>query len=209
MLVLLLAGAAVQATTISSINMEVRRSGYTVLASDDPASLLAQFNLGSLVCDVSLSSLDMVGSNQTCGGPLTDIATLFSIDFSQDSATMWQFGADWGRGGIAFLTNGGSGYLGPLTGDYWWALDWNNSDVIDFTINGSGSATLNLLGFEGCCGGAMSLRYSNDYGRTWTVATVNAVPEPSTLALLGLGLLGVGLAVRSRRTTLVDERAKG
>jgi len=204
---LMLSAAAAQATIISSINMEVRNSGYTVLGTDDPTSLLAQFALGSSVCDVSLDALDLVGSSQTptCGGPTTNIATLFSLHIAQDGVVLFEFGADWGLGGIAFLTSGTSGDTGALTDDYWWNLDWNNSDVIGFGVPATGSFTgsytLNLLGFEGCCGGAMSLRYSDDYGETWQIATVNGVrpiPEPSTLALLGLGLLGMGLVSRRK-----------
>ena len=200
-LALILSAAAAQATTISSINMEVHDSTYTVLATDDPTSLMAEFASGDTVCDVSLGALNLVGSSQTCGGPVQDIATLFSLHIYQDGVVLFEFGADWGRGGIGFLSDGGSGQFGPLTDDYWWNLDWNNSDVIGFGVGGTGNYTLNLLGFEGCCAGPMSLRYSDDGGETWQIATVNGfrpVPEPSTLALLGLGLLGMGLAGRRK-----------
>ena len=203
-LLAMLLGTAAHATIISSINMEVRDSTYSVLGTDDPTSLLAEFASGGLVCDVSLDALSLVGSSQTCGGPTTNIATLFSIDITQSGVVLFEFGADWGRGGIAFLTGGTGDEYGPYTpaDNLWWALDWNNSDVIGFGVPASGSYsgsyTLNLLGFEGCCGGAMSLRYSDDGGGTWQMAAVNAIPEPSTLALLGLGLLGLGLVSRRK-----------
>lgn len=196
MATLLAVPLAAEAAPIYSIDMEVRNSTYAVQAGDTSAGLLAEFNSGSQVCDVALAAIDLVGSTQTCGGPATDIATLITLDLSQTSTTRWQFGADWGRGGVIYLTNGGSGER-TYTQDIWWGLDWNSSQVIDFSISGTGSYTLGLLGFEACCGGAMSLRYSEDGGRTWQIAAVN-VAEPGTLALLGLGLLGLGFVGRRK-----------
>jgi hypothetical protein len=193
--ILLLGSLSAQATLITSIDMEVRSTEYVAASGSSLDAALTAFQAGGDVCDVSLTSLDLVGSVQTCSGPNNNIATWFSIDLSTVATTWFEFGADWGRGGFAFLTNGGSGDL-SYPGDTWWSLDWNNSAVIDFGVT-AGSYTLNLLGFEGCCGGAMSLRYSNDM-ESWNIAEVNAVPEPGTLALLGLGLLGMGLARRRK-----------
>ena len=39
------------------------------------------------------------------------------------------------------------------------------------------------------------------HNRTFTVGVLQQLPEPATLALFGLGLLGLGLAVRRRRYT--------
>ncbi len=179
---------------IHDINMEVRSSDYVVDGDESSYELLREFYSGDPICNTQLGALSNAGSVQSCGGPNEDLATLFSIDLTQTDVTHWQFGADWGRGGRVFV--GGSGF--NVTGDYWWGYDWDSDDVITFALRGSGSGVLNLLGFEGCCGGGMSLRYSTDRGETWQIAAV-AVPEPGTLALLGIGLLGIGAARRRAR----------
>lgn len=65
------------------------------------------------------------------------------------------------------------------------------------------SYTLSWLGFEGCCGGAATVRYSVDDGAYQIFDSSNgsvnfAMPDPSVALLPGLGL--IGLAAGGGRT---------
>lgn len=199
--IVLVPGMASADLIINDLGLEVRGSGYVVTAGDGAEFLYDQFLAGSdLGCDTSIVAVDNVGSSQTCGGPVTDIASLISVSIEQTGGEiMWEFGADWGRGGtISEMLGWSTPAEAPYVGDYWWALNWASADVINFSTFVTGSFDFFLLGFEGCCGGGMSLRYSENGGESWNIAAVNAVPEPGTLALLGLGLAAFGFAKRRK-----------
>ena len=60
-----------------------------------------------------------------------------------------------------------------------------------------GAGDVIYLGYDYCCGGTQPQR-DDWYGVLDSAITFNAVPEPGTLALFGLGLAGLGVARRKR-----------
>ena len=181
--------------TFTGITMEVRESHHQVTGGDNAASLMAEFNSGNLLCHVNLGLFTSVGGPQTCGTGKYNLSLLYGIDYVQSGGTvLFELGADWGRGGIIIGADGGDILRSD---DIWWANDWNHGDVIDFTMSGAGSGSFQLLGFEGCCSGGNSLRFSVDGGRIFSAVTVT-VPEPVPYTLMGLGLMGLILSRRRR-----------
>lgn len=183
---------------VNSIDMEVRNSSFNYQGGYSITQLQNEFYQGgSEICSISLENIDRVGSRQSCDGPGRNFATLISIDLVSGGDTKIQFGPDWGRGGVFFTDS----HSEDFTGDRWWAYQWNNPAVIEVDIN-EGARTVNFLGWEGCCAGGNSARFSTDGGESWDLFSVDAtVSEPAAISLFGLGiaLLARGRNEKSKR----------
>jgi hypothetical protein len=179
---------------------------FQVTAGDTYADLLAAHQAGTPLASVTLTALENV-SAQVEAGVSTNYSILMTavLDVAVGGQYEFQVGADWGRGGVAAVIDNGTGIVIDevvRSDDIWWANDWNNPDVFTtlLDLDAGTSYTLAWLGFEGCCGGVTTIRFSFDGSPFQIVNEPNlepfAIPEPSTALLLGLGL---GAVARRRR----------
>ncbi|MGB0721076.1 MAG: CCXG family PEP-CTERM protein [Gammaproteobacteria bacterium] len=206
--VLFAAALSCGAAQAFELTYSVRGSTYGVSGTENAADLYTAFDAGGPVyCDEqSLDSFVMVNTGATCGSGNSDLADFISLEVDLAAATVLEFelGTDWGRGG-ALLVDGAVHTI--TSDDIWWGYDWNNADVINSVLSLSGGVhTLEWIGFESCCNGARSLRYSADGGQ-WqdlTAANFSSLEAVSstvpTAAVWGL-MLGGLVAWRGLRRT--------
>jgi hypothetical protein len=189
-------------------DIEFRTTSYQVQATDTFADLEARHDEGAFLGSVSLIALEDVGA-PIYAGVNGDYSILMStvLDVSVAGDYVFQVGTDWGWGGGSVVIDNGDGSIldeHVTTDDLWWNLDWNDPDVftVAVTLAAGSSYTIKWVGFEGCCGGDTTVRFSHDGGAFQTLDETNLstlisnVPEPSTALLVGLGM---GWLAASRR----------
>jgi hypothetical protein len=183
-------------------------STYQVVAGQSYADLLAQHQSEPLLSTTSLSALSGVAA-PLYAGVNTNYSVLMTtvLDVTAAGVYQVQVGTDWGRGGASVvIDNATSTVLDEYvnTTDIWWNNDWNNPDVFvtSVALAAGSSYTLGWVGFEGCCGGPTTVRFSYN-GSPFQVLSDAALapyvaPEPGTAVLVGLGLLAIAARRRAR-----------
>lgn len=187
-------------------------ASFVALAYSRPA-------MASDVMNFAVSGTVACGSSADCSAAVgTSVSGTFSVDTStNDVGGGWSFTTPYGSisssGTAAFSENVTTGaYLFPLaSGEEGWAfcgsLDGSNCNLgvlivlsgdslvltETSTANSSLCQSVNLASLHGGCIGEMDFTSG-----TVTETMPSATPEPSSLLLLGTGLVGLGPFIRRR-----------
>jgi hypothetical protein len=167
------------------LNCTVAPSGSTYLTALNPGTTSPSGSADALQVNVAANAGGFQVGLRTPGASATLASTVLSLN------TTYLIVAEYSFGGSGSATL----YLNPVVGDA--------QPAPNVTLAGNGTVTsIADLGFK-----AQTTTFTGNFlidsvrvGTTWDdVTPIAAVPEPSAIAMAGLGMLGAALHLRRRR----------
>jgi hypothetical protein len=166
------------------INCTTAPSASTYLTSLNPGTGAPNGSSDALQVDVSPSGAGFKVGLRTAGASITSASTVFSLDTTYLVVAEYTFGG----------TGSASLYLDPIPG--------GSQPTADVTLAGNSTVTsIADVGFKAQTTPTTGTFLLDNLiiGTTWADVTPIASPEPSTLALAGIGLLVAAGVRRLRR----------
>jgi len=188
-----------------SFRADFRNSTYSVSNTSTFASLLAQHETETLIQSTTTTGLEDISTAVYASGVTRDYSLLLTTTFEVATTGNYEFqvGTDWGRGGAAALLDGAGNVLSErvIDDNVWWARNWSHPDVFTTTATllAGSTYTLAWVGFEDCCGGTSTIRFSYEGGGFESLTDTNFAPHAVVPEPLGLALAAAAVAVIRRR----------
>lgn len=116
----------------------------------------------------AIDTLNGRNNRNTFSGPNGNFGLLAETHFYVDVPGIWSFrmGSDFGLGGGLYVD--GVALDERWNDDLWWAMNWNNPDVLVGSIFlQSGYHHIEALGYEGCCDGSINVQYRSAASTVW------------------------------------------